>query len=185
MSKAFTNENTDGPEDDFVRASRETELPLSSKNYTTPHGYHRLLDELDQLTKTERPTVAAQASHAAATSQNLDLQTLKRKLREIDWRIGYLQHRIERAEVIDPLKRTPTDQVFFGATVKYATPQGGERTVSIVGVEETDTSRGYVSFVSPLAKALLRAHAGDTVPFSRPDGVQDLEILEVTYRTLE
>ena len=184
MSKAFTNENADAPEDDFVRASRETELPLGSKNYTTPKGYQRLVEELGRLTGIERPEVAGLASHAAATSQNLDLQTHKRRLREIDWRIGYLQQRIDRAEVIDPAKRKPTDQVFFGATVRYANSREEERTVSIVGVEESDVARGYVSFVSPLGKALLRAHEGDVVPFERPGGVEDLEILEVMYREI-
>ena len=184
MSKAFTNENADAPEDDFVRASRETELPLSSKNYTTPQGLRRLNEELVQLTQFERPGVQSQASHAAATSQNLDLQTFKRRLRELAWRIGYLQQRIDRAEVVDPLKRKPTDQVFFGATVKYANAKGEERTVSIVGVEETDVARGYVSFVSPLGRALLRAHEGDVVPFERPGGREDLEILTVVYRKI-
>ena len=184
MSKAFTNENTDGPEDDIVLASRESELPLASKNYTTPQGLHRLADELARLTQVERPAVQAQASHAAATSQNLDLQTFKRRLREIDWRIGYLQQRIERAEVVDPSTRKPTDQVFFGATVKYANAQGEERTVSIVGVEESDVARGWVSYLSPLGKALLRAHEGDVVPFARPSGVEDLEIMEVLYLEL-
>lgn len=185
MSKAFTNENADAPEDDFVHASRETELPLGSKNYTTPRGYRQLVAELEQLTQVERPALAAQAAHAAATSQNLDLQTLKRRLREIDWRVGYLQQRIDRAEVIDPAQRKPTDQVFFGATVRYANAQGEQRTVSIVGVEESDASRGLVSFVSPLGKALLRAHEGDAVPFERPGGVEDLDILEVSYRAIE
>src|SRR5258707_14795988 len=120
MSRAFINENADAPEDDFVRASRETELPLSAKNYTTPQGLRRLTEEFEQLTQVERPAVAAQAAHAAATSKNLELQTLKRRLREIDWRAGYLQQRIERAEVVDPSKRKPTDQVFFGATVRFA-----------------------------------------------------------------
>jgi len=102
-------------------------------------------------------------------------------LREIDWRIGYLQQRIDRAEIIDPATRKPTDQVFFGATVRYANPQGEQRVVSIVGVEESDVARGRVSFVSPLGKALLRASVGDVVPFAKPDGMEELEILEVTY----
>lgn len=181
MSRAFINENADSPEDDFVRASRETELPLSAKNYSTPQGLQRLVEELERLSQVERPAVASQAAHAAATSQNLDLQTFKRRLREIDWRIGYLQQRIERAEVVDPSKRKPTEQVFFGATVRFANSQGVQRTVSIVGVEESDASRGYVSFVSPLGKALLRAQVGDVVPFDRPGGTEELEILEVAY----
>ncbi|HEY3738296.1 MAG TPA: GreA/GreB family elongation factor [Bryobacteraceae bacterium] len=184
MSKAFTNESADSPEDDLIVASRETELPLTAKNYTTPAGLRRLVEEFEQLTQTERPTVAALASHAAATSQQLDVQTHKRRLREIDWRIQYLQQRIDRAEVIDPAKRTPVDQVFFGATVTYSNVRGEQRTVSIVGVEESDATRNLVSFVSPLAKALLRAHTGDVVPFERPDGVEDLEILDITYREI-
>lgn len=184
MSKAFTNENADAPEDDFARASRETELPLGSKNYTTPRGYRALIGELEQLTGVERPEVAAKAAHAAATSEALDLQTFKRRLREVDWRIGYLQQRIDRAEVIDPAKRKPTEQVFFGATVRYRTAAGEERVVSIVGVEESDAPGGRVSFVSPLGKALLRASVGDVVPFVRPGGVEDVEILEVVYREI-
>ncbi len=181
MSKAFTNENADAPEDDFARASRETELPLTSKNYTTPRGFRQLVEEFEQLKNVERPEVAAKASHAAATSEALDLQTFKRRLREIDWRIGYLQQRIDRAEVIDPVKRKSTEQVFFGATVRYLTAAGEERVVSIVGVEESDAPRGLASFVSPLGKALLRASVGDVVPFVRPGGVEELEIVGVEY----
>ena len=184
MSKAFTNENAEGPEDDLVHASRETELSLASKNYTTPQGYRRLVEELTQLTQVERPAVAAMASHAAATSQNLDVQTHKRRLREVDWRINYLRQRIERAEVIDPAKRKATDRVYFGATVLYVNTQGEERTVSIVGVEESDAARGLVSFVSPLGKALLGSGVGDVVPFVRPGGAEELEILAVAYRGL-
>ena len=185
MSKAFTNENADAPEEDFPRPSRESELPLTAKNYTTPQGHRRLIGELEQLIKIDRPAAAAQATNAAATSQNLDLQTYKRRLREIDWRIGYLQQRVDRAEVIDPAKRTPTDQIFFGATVRFANARGQERTVSIVGVEETDTAKRYVSFVSPLGKALLRARVGDVVTFEKPGATEDLEILRVTYREIE
>lgn len=184
MSKAFTNDGAENPDDDLIVASRETELPLTSKNYTTPEGFKRLTGEFEQLTQTERPAVAALASRAAATSQNLDVQTHKRRLREIDWRIGYLQQRIERAEVIDPAKRKPVDQVFFGATVTYSSGRGDPRTVSIVGVEESDATRNLVSFVSPLAKALLRAQTGDIVPFERPDGVEELEILDIAYREI-
>ena len=103
MSKAFTNENAESPEeDDFVHPYRAGELPLTSKNYTTPGGYRRLKEEFDRLTQIERPAVAALASHALATSQQLDVQTHKKRLREMDWRIQYLQQRIDRAEVIDP-----------------------------------------------------------------------------------
>jgi len=184
MSKAFTNENAESPEDDFLQPYRSGELALTSKNYTTPQGYRRLVEERDQLTQTERPAVAAMASHAAATSQQLDVQTHKRRLREIDWRIQYLQQRIDRAEVIDPAARKRVDQVFFGATVKYANGRGEERTVSIAGVEESDAARGLVSFVSPLGKALLRASVGDVVSLQRPDGAEELEILEVAYREI-
>lgn len=184
MSKAFTNENADAPEDDVVHASRESELPLSSKNYTTPQGHRRLLEEMEQLTAVERPAVAAQLSHATATSQNLEVQSYKRRLREIDWRIGYLKQRIDRAEVIDPTKRKSTDQVFFGATVRFANSAGDQRTVSIVGVEESDATRGHVSFVSPLGRALLRSNIGDLVPFERPGGLEELEILDVQYREI-
>jgi transcription elongation factor GreB len=185
MSKAFTNENADSADEDFVHASRETELPLASKNYTTPQGYRRLIEEWEQLTQTERPGMAALASRAVATSQNLDVQTHKRRLREIDWRIQYLKQRIDRAEVIDPAARKPSDQVFFGATVRYANGRGEQRTVAIVGVEESDAAHGYVSFMSPLGKALLQSRAGDVVPFERPGGAEELEILEVVYREIQ
>ena len=183
MSKAFTNENADAPEDDLAQGSRELELPLTAKNYTTPRGWRLLADELERLTRVERPALAAQASHAAATSQTLDLQTFRRQLRQTDWRIGYLQQRIDRAEIVDPAKRPPTDTVFFGATVRYAA-EGAERTVSIVGVEEADVERGWISYLSPLAKALLKAEAGDCVRFERPGGAIEIEILDVRYQKI-
>jgi transcription elongation factor GreB len=185
MSKAFTIEDAGSPDDDFVpQPYRSNELPLTSKNYTTPPGYRRLLEEFEQLSQKERPAAAALVSHAAATSQNLDLQTHKRRLREIDWRIQYLQQRIDRADIIDPAARKPVDQVFFGATVTYVNSQHEQRTVSIVGVEEADVTRGLISFVSPLGKALLRSCGGDVVQFERPDGAEELEIVEVTYREI-
>ena len=184
MSKAFTNENAETPEDDLVQLYRSNELPLTSKNYTTPQGYRRLVEEFDRLNQRERPAAAALTSHAAATSRDLDVRTHKRRLRELDWRIQYLQQRIDRAEVIDPTARKPVEQVFFGATVTFANSSGDTRTVSIVGVEEADVTRGLVSFLSPLAKALLRSRVGEMVRFEKPDGVEELEITDVAYREI-
>lgn len=182
MSRAFINENAAAPESDPLPAYRAAELPLTAKNYTTPGGLARLKEELRRLVEGERPAAAAQVAHAAATSQTLELAGLKRRLREIDWRIEYLEQRIAHAEVVDAARRKATDQVFFGATVTFSGQKTGRRTVTIVGVEEADPANGTISFVSPLAKALLRAREGDAVVFQKPDAEpEELEIVEVRY----
>ena len=183
MSRAFTKEIDDGPENDFP-AIAGAELPAGVKNYMTPHGHRRFVDELTHLAESKRPEVARMAAQAAATSDALEEQTQKRNLRQADARMQYLRQRIEQAEVVDPLKRAARDKVFFGATVLYRNRKGEEKRVSIVGVDETDIAVGYISFLSPLAKALLRASEGDTVPFQSPAGVDELEVIEVSYREI-
>ena len=180
MSKAFTRENDGGGDDEGI--VRVDELPLSAKNYVTPRGLRLLQDEQARLSDVERPETVRQLHEATAASLELEIAPLKRRLRDLDARLHYLAQRLQMAQVIDPAaKRANANQVFFGATVKFANRQGETRTVRIVGVDEMDVANGDVSFVSPLAKALLRAEEGDTVPFDAPGGRDELEILEVRY----
>ena len=186
MSKAFTRED-DAPEEDFEGDDDLNPIPPGSKNYLTPHGWRRMRDELTWLVKTERPEVTGVVSWAAKLgdrSENADYQYGKKRLREIDRRIRYLTKRLEAAEVVDPAAREETDQVFFGATVTYATAKGGEHTVRIVGIDETDPARSYVSWISPVARALIKAREGDTVMLRAPGGDEELEIVEVRYEEI-
>ena len=153
----------------------------------TPGGFARLKAELAHLVERERPEVVATVSWAAGNgdrSENGDYIYGKKRLREIDRRIRFLVRRLDAAEVVDPAGRD-ADQVFFGATVTYRDRQGGRQTVSIVGVDEIDTARGYVSWVSPVARALIKAREGDVVTLRTPGGIEELEILEVAYRPLD
>ncbi|MBC8023079.1 MAG: transcription elongation factor GreB [Burkholderiales bacterium] len=186
MSKAFTRED-DAPEDDFDGDDEPNPIPPGSKNYLTPAGWRRMRDEVAWLVKTERPQVTSVVSWAAKLgdrSENADYQYGKKRLREIDRRIRYLTKRLEAAEVVDPSTREETDQVFFGATVTYATSGGEEQTVRIVGIDEMDPAKHYVSWVSPVARALIKAREGDTVSLHTPAGAQDIEILEVRYEEI-
>ena len=186
MSKAFTRED-DAPEDDFEGDDESNPIPPGSKNYLTPAGWRRMRDEVAWLVKTERPRVTSVVSWAAslgARSENADYQYGKKRLREIDRRIRYLTKRLEAAEIVDPATREDTDQVFFGATVTYATSAGEEQTVRIVGIDEMDPGKHYVSWVSPVARALIKAREGDTVSLHTPLGAQDIEILEVRYEEI-
>ena len=187
MSKAFTRED-DAPADDFDGDGDEANpIPPGSKNYMTPHGWRRMRDELTWLVKTERPNVTSVVSWAAKLgdrSENADYQYGKKRLREIDRRIRYLTKRLEAGEIVDPGTREETDQVFFGATVTYVTSEGGEQTVRIVGIDEMDPSRGYVSWISPIARALIKAREGDMVNLKTPAGDQALEIIEVRYEDI-
>ena len=187
MSKAFTRENDDAPEDDFEGDEDANPIPPGSKNYLTPHGWRRMRDELTWLVKTERPQVTSVVSWAAKLgdrSENADYQYGKKRLREIDRRIRYLTKRLEAAEVVDPAVREETDQVFFGATVTYAMASGGEQTVCIVGIDETDPAKRFVSWISPVARALIKCREGDTVHLRTPGGDEELEILAVSYREI-
>jgi transcription elongation factor GreB len=185
VSKAFTRESESQDDDD--RDDNENPIPAGSKNYLTPIGWRRMRDELTWLVKTERPNVTSVVSWAAKLgdrSENADYQYGKKRLREIDRRIRYLTKRLEAAEVVDPSTREETDQVFFGATVTYSSSTGEELTVRIVGIDETDPARHYVSWISPIARALIKAREGDSVNLNTPGGVQELEILEVRYEEI-
>lgn len=182
MSKAFTKESDDGDEDDLPEEMGG--LPATAKNYMTPDGFERLRDELNLLMRKERPEVVKVVTWAAGNgdrSENGDYIYGKKRLREIDRRVRYLSKRLANAEVVDPAKRAKTDQVFFGATVTTANTKDEERTVKIVGVDEVDLAKGHVSWISPIAKALLRAQEGDVVKLRTPMGVEELEIVKVTY----
>ena len=190
MNKAFTRENEDD-EDDGDAPENASPLPAGSKNYMTPAGFARLKDELDRLLGRERPELVATIAWAAGNgdrSENGDYIYGKRRLREVDRRIRFLIKRLDAAEVVDPLSRRDEgedDRVYFGATVTVRNAKDEERTVSIVGVDEIDTERGYISWVSPMARALLRAREGDTVTLNTPGGAEDLDIIHVRYAPLE
>jgi len=182
MSKAFVKETDEDGEDDEPLSGS---LPPGSKNYITPAGYRRLHDELTHLLNTERPEVVQTVSWAASNgdrSENGDYIYGKKRLREIDRRLRFLTKRLEAAEVVDPSSREPTDQIFFGASVRYATASGDEREIKIVGVDEVDVASGHVSWISPIARALVKAREGDTVTLRTPAGEETLDILEVRYR---
>ena len=161
-------------------------LPHGTKNYITPAGYARLKSELQHLLDRERPELVKVIAWAASNgdrSENADYIYGKRRLREIDRRIRFLNQRLEAAEIIDPA-RPGLDQVFFGATVTYCDSKGVERTVSIVGRDEVDSPRGRISWVSPVARTLTKARAGDVVTLKTPAGVDQLEVIEVRYVAL-
>jgi transcription elongation factor GreB len=187
MSKAFTREG-DGPDDEDQNEA--SPLPAGARNYMTPGGFARLSAELEHLVKTARPELVATVAWAASNgdrSENGDYIYGKKRLREIDRRVRFLIKRLDAAEVVDPLAPrddVSADQIFFGATVTIAGPRGEARTVSIVGVDEIDPARGYISWVSPMARALLKAREGDTVTLRTPGGVEELEILGVRYEAL-
>jgi transcription elongation factor GreB len=187
MNKAFTRE-TDEPEDDAPEGAPL--LPAGTRNYMTPGGFARLKQELDQLVSVERPELVATISWAAGNgdrSENGDYIYGKRRLREVDRRIRFLVKRLDRAEIVDPVARAgdgDDDRIFFGATVDVVNDKGESRTVSIVGVDEIDTARGYISWVSPMARALIKAREGDTVTLHTPAGAEELEVAAVRYEPL-
>jgi len=180
MRKGFTRKPDDA-----------TDAPIpKAKNYITPSGLQRLLDERRFLLTRERPAVTKVVAWAASNgdrSENADYQYGKRRLRQIDRRIRFLTKRIDAAEVVDP--EAPrggraAKQVFFGATVRYANAAGTERVVSIVGLDEVDLDGNYISWVSPLARALMKSGPGDRVVLRAPGGTEQLEILEVRYQRI-
>jgi transcription elongation factor GreB len=183
VSKAFVRESEDAAGD-----SPESSAPLpAGKNYISPAGYARLRAELKQLVEVERPQVVSTVAWAASNgdrSENGDYIYGKRRLREIDRRVRFLIKRLEAAEVVDAAGRE-TEQVFFGATVTVHARGAGERTITIVGTDEVDPARGRVSWISPIAKALLKARAGDLVTLRSPSGVEELEIVEVQYLPID
>ncbi|MXS84427.1 transcription elongation factor GreB [Nitrosomonas sp. HPC101] len=182
MNKAFIKEN-DGEE----TLDDTPQLPQGVKNYITPGGYQRLKDEFDQLWKVERPELVRIVSWAASNgdrSENGDYIYGKRRLREIDRRLRFLSKRMDAAEIIDPLQRGECDQVFFGATVTVRDAQGNEQTYSIVGMDEIEPAQGRISWISPLARALLKAREGDEVSLHTPGGLETLEVMEIRYELL-
>lgn len=184
MSKAFTKESEDSDEDELEPSLK---LPPGTKNYITPAGYQRLRDELEHLWKVERPALVQTVAWAASNgdrSENGDYIYGKKRLREIDRRIRFLSKRMDHAEVVDPALRGDCDQVFFSATVTVSGRDGSEKTFSIVGVDEANPARGLISWVSPLARALLKARRDDVVVMQVPGGREELEILEVSYRAI-
>ncbi len=181
MSKAFTRESEGADDDDGISLPP---LPKGSKNYITPQGYVVLRDELLELIDNERPRIVDIVHWAASNgdrSENGDYLYGKKRLREIDRRIRFLTKRLEIAEVTDPSVHHGRDQVFFGATVTYVDEADVERTVTIMGIDEADSLKGQVTWVSPIARALLKAREGDVVKLVTPAGVQEVEVLSVRY----
>ncbi len=185
MNKAFVRENATEDEDEEIGLPA---LPAGSKNYMTPAGHARMQSELSQLVRTERPSVVSIVSWAAGNgdrSENGDYIYGKKRLREIDRRIRFLTKRLENALVVDPLDQDNTDVVYFGASVTVLDESGNEASYSIVGLDETDPARGRISWISPLARALLKARISDSVRFPAPGGVRELEIINIEYKTLD
>lgn len=186
MSAAFT---PDSLADDDEADDQPGSAPIGVGNYVTPSGYARLQAEFSQLLKIERPAVVSVVSWAAGNgdrSENGDYIYGKKRLREIDRRLRFLGKRIDTAIVVDPAAREETlDQVFFGATVTVADDSGNEATYSIVGMDEADPGRGRISWVSPLARALLKAELGAAVRFQVPGGWRELEIVAIAYVRLD
>lgn len=185
MNKAFVRE-TDGDDDEKIQPSLS--LPSGARNYITPAGHARLKNELEELVKRERPRIVEIVSWAASNgdrSENGDYIYGKRRLREIDRRIRFLTKRLEIAEIVDPMRQGDNDQVFFGASVTIADTDGVENTYTIVGVDETNAARGYISWISPLARAVIKSREGDTVRFQSPLGIREIEIVAVVYKPVE
>ena len=192
MTKPFTTEPDDEEDDAGEQAAEAPAPPLAAgvKNYITPAGLQRLRDELKFLLTRERPAVTQVVAWAAGNgdrSENADYQYGKRRLRQIDRRIHFLRKRIDAAEVVDPeaprAGRAST-HVFFGATVRYVNAAGTERVARIVGADEVDLDRHYISWVSPLARALMKSGAGDSVVLHAPGGSEEIEIVEVRYERI-
>ena len=180
MNKAFTKETDSDDEEELALPP----LPAGGKNYITPQGYARLRAELLDLIDNERPKIVEVVHWAASNgdrSENGDYHYGKKRLREIDRRIRFLTKRLEIAEISNPSLHHGNDQVFFGATVTYVDSVGEERTVTILGIDEADSASGQVSWISPVARALLKSRVGDEVNLVTPQGVQVLEVLRVDY----
>jgi transcription elongation factor GreB len=182
MNKAFTKENDDQDDDAEVGVS----LPAGQKNYVTPTGLAAMQAELRQLLHQERPKIVEIVSWAAGNgdrSENGDYIYGKKRLREIDRRVRYLTKRIESAIPVDPADQKNLEQVFFGATVEYVHEDDTVQTVTIVGVDEADMAQGKISWLSPVARALMKAKVGDVVEIRTPGGIKSLEIQAIEYKT--
>lgn len=180
MSKAFTKESDSDDDDELALPA----LPQGTRNYMTPQGYARLRAEFMELLDVERPKIVEIVSWAAKNgdrSENGDYLYGKKRLREIDRRLRFLTKRLDIAEVADPSVHHGSEQIFFGATVTYANSRGEERTITIKGIDESDSLQGEVSWISPIARALLKAREGDEVQLMTPGGIERLEVLEVRY----
>ncbi|MEW6056801.1 MAG: transcription elongation factor GreB [Bdellovibrionota bacterium] len=187
MSKAFTKEN-DSEEPDELEDEPEKVLPAGGKNYMTPAGAKRLKDELAKLLKIDRPSVVQTVSWAASNgdrSENGDYIYGKRRLREIDRRIRFLTKRLDAAEIVDPSQQKSVDRVLFGATVSLEEEDGSKRRYSIVGIDESDPAKGKISWISPLARALLNLQVGDVATLKTPEGERELEIVAIEYRPID
>jgi len=181
MSKAFTKENDD---DDDEPEKEDTSFPTHVKNYVTPNGYAELQNELRILVKEERPKLVEVVRWAAGNgdrSENGDYIYGKKRLREIDRRVRYLIKRIENAEIVNPELQKNLTRIFFGATVTYLQQGEGEKTVKIVGYDEADINKNKISWLSPIAKRLLKCQVGDIVKLHTPAGIKILEILAIEY----
>jgi transcription elongation factor GreB len=180
MNKAFTKESDDADDDDLQLPS----LPVTGRNYITPAGHARIRAELLDLIDNERPKVVDIVHWAASNgdrSENGDYIYGKKRLREIDRRIRFLTKRLEIMAITDPAVHHGSEQVFFGATVTYADEAGEARTVTILGIDEADSAKGEVSWVSPIARTLLKARVGDVLPLLTPAGKVEIEVLSVRY----
>jgi transcription elongation factor GreB len=180
MNKAFTKESDDADDDDLQLPS----LPVNGRNYITPAGHARIRAELLDLIDNERPKVVDIVHWAASNgdrSENGDYIYGKKRLREIDRRIRFLTKRLEIMAITDPAVHHGSEQVFFGATVTYADEAGVARTVTILGIDEADSAKGEVSWVSPIARTLLKARVGDVLPLLTPAGKVEIEVLSVRY----
>ena len=181
MSKAFIKDGDAAEDEEFVGLPA---LPPGSNNYMTAIGHARLRAEFEQLVKVERPALVQVVSWAAGNgdrSENGDYIYGKKRLREIDRRIRYLSKRLESAVVVEPGRQENLDQVFFGATVSIADADGAEASYQIVGVDEADATTGRISWISPLARAMMKARAGDLVRFQSPAGIREIEIIAIRY----
>ncbi len=185
MNKAFTKETDNDADDDVDLPGQALPAGASgSKNYITPVGYARLRSELFELIDTERPKIVEVVHWAASNgdrSENGDYLYGKKRLREIDRRIRFLTKRLEIAVVSDPALHHGSDQVFFGATVTYVNDAGTERTVTIMGIDEADSLQQQVSWISPIARTLLKARVGDELRLATPVGTENIEVLKVIY----
>ena len=185
MSKAFISNEAPEAEDEDEAVPT---LPAGTKNYMTPWGHARMQAELHHLLRKERPEVVNVVSWAAGNGDRWEIGDYiygKKRLREINPRIRFLTKRLETAEVVDPRNREATDRVYFGATVTVVDESGEEAAYSLVGRDEAEPGRGRISWISPLARALLKAEVGETIRFQSPGGVRELEILAVEYKALD
>jgi transcription elongation factor GreB len=180
MNKAFVKESDDEDEDE----APESALPDGTRNYMTVRGHAQIRAEFEHLVKVERPAIVQVVSWAAGNgdrSENGDYIYGKKRLREIDRRIRFLSKRLESAVIVDPAEQQNCEQVFFAATVTVCDADGIEATYQIVGIDEANAQQGRISWISPLARALLKAREGDTVRFDSPGGLRELDVIEIRY----